>query len=108
MATTTKAEMKITGSDLHAVPLTIEGSSVLHQMFRFRWTEWRQLAPKEKSEIEREARLALEQMEPRQTALYSLLGHKGDLIFVHFRNSFDELKQAELELARFRLSDYLE
>ena len=45
MATTTKAEMKITGTDLHAVPLTIEGSSVLHQMFRFRWAEWRKLSP---------------------------------------------------------------
>ncbi len=104
----TAARATVVRSEVPPVPLTIEGSSVLHQMFRFRWTEWRQLAPKEKSEIEREARLALEQMEPRQTALYSLLGHKGDLIFVHFRNSFDELKQAELELARLRLSDYLE
>src|SRR5881227_2892816 len=105
MASTSSIEMKAVNQQLPPVPLTIEGSSVLHQMFRFRWTEWRQLAAKEKSEIEREARLALEQMEPRQTALYSLLGHKGDLIFVHFRNSFDELKQAELELTRLRLSD---
>src|SRR6202023_2230630 len=44
----------------------------------------------------------------RQTGIYSLLGHKGDLLFVHFRRSFEELNQAELELARLRLSDYLE
>jgi len=40
--------------------------------------------------------------------LYSLLGHKGDLMLVHFRQSFDELNQAELQLAQLRLSDYLE
>jgi len=43
-----------------------------------------------------------------QSALFSLLGHKGDLMFVHFRESFDQLNQAELDLARLRLSDFWE
>jgi len=46
--------------------------------------------------------------EGRESALYSLLGHKGDLLVVHFRRSFEELNQAEIELARLRLGDYLE
>jgi peroxiredoxin len=111
MATTTKAEMKIQSSDLHAVPLTIEGSSVLHQMFRFRWAEWRKLSPAQQHEIAAEASAALLKMEndvAGQTALFSLLGHKGDLLVVHFRNSFDQLKSAELAISRLRLSDYLE
>ncbi len=111
MATTTKAEMKITSSELHAVPLTIEGSSVLHQMFRFRWTEWRKLSTAQQHEIAAEASAALLKMEndvAGQTALFSLLGHKGDLLVVHFRNSFDQLKAAELAISRLRLSDYLE
>jgi chlorite dismutase len=37
-----------------------------------------------------------------------LLGHKGDLILVHFRRSFDELNQVERRLAGLRLWDYLE
>ena len=41
-------------------------------------------------------------------ALFSLLGHKGDLMLVHFRESFDQLNQAELDLARLRLNDFLE
>ncbi|HEY7618036.1 MAG TPA: hydrogen peroxide-dependent heme synthase, partial [Terriglobales bacterium] len=41
-------------------------------------------------------------------AIFSLLGHKGDLMLVHFRESFEELNRAELNLARLRLSDYLE
>jgi chlorite dismutase len=43
-----------------------------------------------------------------QSAAFSLLGHKGDLILVHFRPSFDELNQVEQRLARLRLWDYLE
>ena len=111
MATTTKAEMKIPGSDLHAVPLTLEGSSVLHQMFRFRWAEWRKLSPVQQHEIAAEASAALLKMEndvAGQTAIFSLLGHKGDLLVVHFRNSFDQLKAAELAISRLQLSDYLE
>ena len=30
-----------------------------------------------------------------QTAVYSLLGHKGDLMLVHFRESFQQLNAAE-------------
>jgi hydrogen peroxide-dependent heme synthase len=111
MATTTKAEMKIPGADLHAVPLTLEGSSVLHQMFRFRWAEWRKLSPAQQHEIAAEAAAALLKMESDvagQTALFSLLGHKGDLLVLHFRTSFDQLKAAELAISRLRLSDYLE
>ena len=43
-----------------------------------------------------------------QSAAFSLLGHKGDLILVHFRHSFDELEHTEKRLAQLRLWDYLE
>jgi peroxiredoxin len=93
------------------VPLTIEGFNVLHQMMRFRWAAWRQLAPGQQTEILREASdwlSSVEQSSTGQSGAYSLLGHKGDLMLVHFRRSFDELNQLELQLARLRLSDYLE
>src|SRR6185369_11631322 len=97
---------------LPAVPLTVEGASVLHQMMRFRWAAWRALAADTRAEILKEAADSLSatatSKEGRQTGIYSLLGHKGDLLFVHFRRSFEELNQAQLELARLRLSDYLE
>lgn len=91
---------------LPPVPLTIEGASVLHQMMRFRWTAWRALGPDAQAEIAAEAVAALESM--KGTGVYSLLGHKGDLMLVHFRKDFEELNQAERQLARLRLSDYLE
>jgi chlorite dismutase len=80
-------------------------------MMRIRWSAWRKLAEAEKSAIVAEATSALGEMERRptgQSALFSLLGHKGDLMFIHFRESFDELNAAEFQLARLRLSDFLE
>ncbi len=111
MASITKAERNIAATELHAVPLTLEGSSVLHQMFRFRWAEWRKLDQAQQHEILAEAGAALEKMEHHvsgQSALYSMLGHKAELMLVHFRSSFDHLKHAELEIARLRLNDFLE
>jgi hydrogen peroxide-dependent heme synthase len=98
-------------AEVPAVPLTTEGYSVLHQMMRVHWPAWRALDASQKSAITREATDALAAMEthsPGQSALYSLIGHKGDLMLIHFRESFADLNQAELKIANLRLSDYLE
>ncbi len=96
-------------AELHAVPLTLEGLSVLHQMFRFRWPEWRKLSATRQQEIAREAAAALAAPEEAgESAVYSMLGHKGDLMLVHFRDSFDELNAAELKLNRTALQEFLE
>jgi chlorite dismutase len=111
MTITRPLRPEIASAEMPAVPLTIEGYSVLHQMFRFRWKDWRPLRPAHKSEIADEAGQLLNQWEQStsgQSALYSLLGHKGDLLLLHFRESFDELNQAEMQFSHLRLSDYLE
>jgi peroxiredoxin len=111
MSATRTVRPEAASAETPPVPLTIEGYSVLHQMARLRWAAWRQLRAAQKAEIVREASAVLAKMEQNiggQSAFYSLIGHKGDLMLVHFRQSFDELNQAELHLARLRLSDYLE
>jgi chlorite dismutase len=96
------------------VPLTLEGSSLLHQFFRFDWKSWRTCADGERKRIVAETIAALSSLERKspdgavQTALYSQLGHKGDLILIHFRDSFESLNQVELTLAQTELYDYLE
>ncbi len=50
----------------------------------------------------------MEKHSPGQSAVFSLIGHKGDLMLIHFRESFVDLNQAELAVANLRLSDYLE
>ena len=95
------------------VPLTLEGSSLLHQFFRFDWKAWRTCAEVERKQIVANAidvLKGLERAKPDaavQTALFSELGHKGDLILVHFRESFEALNQVELDLAQTELYDFL-
>jgi peroxiredoxin len=111
MSSTHASRSRIESAEMPPVPLTIEGYSVLHQMMRVRWAEWRRLSGAAKAEVVNEAGTLLAKLEQNpagQSALYSLLGHKGDLMLVHFRQSFDELNRAELQLARIALSDYLE
>jgi peroxiredoxin len=114
--TSTPSRPHSASAEIPEVPLTTEGYSVLHQMMRFRRTAWRALPEETRSAIAQEAAAALGEMEKKpgsgdmagQSALFSLIGHKGDLMFVHFRNSFADLNQAELRLANLQLSDYLE
>ena len=100
-------------SDFPPVPLTLEGSSLLHQFFRFDWKAWRATSTADRERIAAEAVSALQQLEHKtdgassQSALFSELGHKGDLILIHFRDSFESLNQVELDLAQIELYDYL-
>ena len=115
MTTTTTTPPQVrpqtTPAELPEVPLTTEGYSVLHQMMRFRWTAWRALPEAARTSIANEAAAVLGEMEQNsagQSALFSLIGHKGDLMLLHFRKSFADLNQAELKLAGLRLSEYFE
>jgi hydrogen peroxide-dependent heme synthase len=94
--------------NLPPVPLTIEGASLLHQMFRVRWPAWRTLPAGERVNIVSEAAALLSRLEGAGSAMFSVRGHKGDLMLIHFRPGFDELGEVELDLARLRLWDYLE
>jgi hydrogen peroxide-dependent heme synthase len=93
---------------LPAVPLTLEGSAVLHQMFRFRWSQWRSQSAEVRGRITSQAQQALAEMEGAGSALFSMFGHKGDLLFVHFRKDFEALNQAQLALHQLDVMEYLE
>ncbi len=100
---------------LPTVPLTLEGSYVLHQMFRIRRPAWRALSAPHREGMIEEAVPLLSTFEtgakeghPNQSAVYSHLGHKGDVMLLHLRDSLEDLHRAELALARLPLFDYLE
>ena len=96
------------------VPLTLEGSSVLHQFFHFDWKAWKACADGDRSKVVADAIEAFKKLEHNDanasihSALYSQLGHKGDLMLIHFRDSLEELNQVELTLAQTPLYDFLE
>jgi chlorite dismutase len=97
------------------VPLTLEGATVLHQMFRLRRAALRAAPVSTRRRMMDEAARVLGAMEqrtadgrPAQTAVYSQVGHKGDLLLLHFRESMEAAHRAELAVAQLELSDYLE
>jgi peroxiredoxin len=99
------------GATLPPTPLTLDGSYILHQMFRVRWSAWRALGTSDQKHILDRATAVFAGMEKNQaepSALFSLLGHKGDLMVVHFRRTLDELNHAELRLGHSRLHEFLE
>jgi hydrogen peroxide-dependent heme synthase len=88
-------------------------------MFRFNWGAWRRLDPAARARVVAEAAALLAPMErgaapeanpprPNQSALFAQLGHKGDLMLVHFRDTIEQLAQVERDLARTELGSYLE
>ncbi len=102
-------------AEIPPVPLTVEGSSVLHQMFQFDWKAWRKIPAAEREVIAQHATEVLQCMErgvvagsPCRSAVYSQLGHKGDLMLIHLRDSVEALNLVELELAQTELSDFLD
>src|SRR6185437_7871817 len=102
-------------AELPAVPLTVEGSYVLHQMFRIRRPAWRALSAPHRDGMIEEAvpllcsfEMGAKEGHPNQSAVYSHLGHKGDVMLLHFRDSLEDLHRAELALARLALFDYRE
>jgi chlorite dismutase len=98
-------------SEIPQVPLVLDGWAVLHQWYRLRWADWRARGADVRARIAAEAGQALAAWEARddgQSAAFALLGHKGDLMLVHFRRDLPALLQAQLEVSRWPLSEFLE
>ena len=96
---------------LPAVPLTLDGSYILHQMFRVRWSAWRSLESSDHTRLIEDSVTmftAMEENKQAATALFSLIGHKGDLMVVHFRKTLDEINSAELRVEHAELREFLE
>jgi chlorite dismutase len=95
--------------ELPPVPLTLDGSFILHQMMRVRWAAWKAISPERRQSVVEEGAAVLREMaRDGQSALFSVLGHKGDLLILHFRRSLEELTQVELTLGGLKLSEFLE
>lgn len=93
------------------VPETLEGWSVLHQMFRVRWSGWRALTASDRETRAAEATqslIAMQQGDEGTSVPVTMLGHKGDLMLLHFRRSFEALQAAQLAVAGLGLMPFLE
>lgn len=94
------------------VPGTLEGWYCLHDFRQIDWPRWKALPAAEREAAIAEAAEFLRGAEAHadapegSSALYSILGHKADLMFLHLRPTPDELDALEHAFARTRLADF--
>jgi len=94
------------------VPETLEGWYVLHDFRALDWARWKALPAGEQEEVAAEAAAFLRAAEAHadapegSSALYRVVGHKADLLYLHLRPSPDHLSHLENAYARTRLADY--
>lgn len=96
-------------------PQTLDGWWMLHDLSRLDRRAWRSLAESERSEALAGA-TELWQREltsPRASergasGLYTVLGHKGELLQIHLRDSLEDLFQLQHKLSALSLSSFLE
>ncbi|NLU19920.1 MAG: heme-dependent peroxidase [Phycisphaerae bacterium] len=92
------------------VPQTLEGYYILHDVYNVDWPRWRALDAKTRGDIAASSAHWLTEMagvEAGDSALYSVLTQKGDLMFLHYRETPEELNRVELSLRQTRLYDFL-
>ncbi len=92
------------------VPQTLEGYYVLHEVVSIRWPDWLALDPVARQDMADSLATWLTSTAAGEgdSAAYSVIGSKGDLMFVHYRRTPEALNKAELSLRRNRLSAYFE
>jgi hydrogen peroxide-dependent heme synthase len=92
------------------VPETLEGWSALHLMYRIDWSRLNR-AQHDRQQLADQAVAVLSATAQTPadgaTSLVQLLGHKGDLMLIVFRRSFDELGRTELAFAQTALHEFL-
>ncbi|MFN0102353.1 MAG: hydrogen peroxide-dependent heme synthase [Bryobacteraceae bacterium] len=96
---------------LPSIPLTIEGSWVLHQLFRFNQSAWGSLDTLKKRTFVRELVDLVEFWEKSEefpSAAFAMIGHKSDLMLIHFRKDPSELLKAEVDFSQLPIGKYLE
>lgn len=90
---------------------TVEGWYALHQMFAIDRAALRGLRGDQRLPLLQEATDALTQVartESGWSALFELVGSRGDVMLVHFRPTLEEIGTAQRSLARAALFDALE
>jgi hydrogen peroxide-dependent heme synthase len=92
-------------------PNTLEGFAILHQFFHLKRRDWAMRPEIERADVLAQASTmfaAMGECEEGQSAFFNELGHKGDLIVIHFRRDFDQLAETERALAESALSEFLQ
>ena len=92
------------------VPETLEGWYLSHEVYSLDWPQWWSLGDDERAGVCDEAVAWLQEtaaVARGDSALYSVLTQKGDLMFLHYRETIDELGAVEFSFKGTALHDML-
>ena len=95
-------------------PPTDEGWYALHDFRTIDWDTWRDAPERQRQRAlgelidHLEARLAVEDADEGESALYSVLGHKADLLLVHLRPSSADIGALERQFERTEFAAFTE
>ncbi|WP_224267937.1 heme-binding protein [Haloprofundus salinisoli] len=93
-------------------PQTEEGWYALHDFRSIDWDVWRDAPQRERERAVAEAvdylqsHEAVEDAEEGASAVFSIVGHKADLLILHFRPTLDALSTAERRFERTALAGF--
>ncbi len=95
-------------------PQTEEGWFALHDLRSIDWDAWRDAPERERRQAIEEGKAFLKHREvvadaqEGESGLFSVLGHKADLLFVHFRPTLDDLSAIERRFEDTALANFTE
>ncbi|WP_232686609.1 heme-binding protein [Halobacterium zhouii] len=93
-------------------PQTEEGWFALHDFRTVDWDAWRDAPERDRDAALEEVesylthREALAQADEGDSAVFSITGHKADLLFVHFRETLDEVDRIERQFEQTAFAGY--
>lgn len=99
---------------MNEAALTLEGWYALHDFRSINWTAWKQADDEERAGALEELHTFLQQwgsIEEDRTgssAVYSIVGQKADFVFMHLRESLEEINQVETEFNKTTFAEYTE
>lgn len=91
---------------------TLEGWYALHDFRTVDWTAWKQAAPGQRAEALEELKLFIRDCDQAgaektgSTAFYSVVGQKADFVFMHLRETLDDLNQVETAFQKTAFAAY--
>ncbi|MEF3307063.1 hydrogen peroxide-dependent heme synthase [Paenibacillus sp. GYB003] len=91
---------------------TLEGWYALHDFRAIDWNAWKRLSADERTKAEDELQTMLsewngiEQQKKGSTAFYSIVGQKADFVFMHLRETLDELNELENAFNKSAFAQY--
>jgi peroxiredoxin len=110
-----KFKERSTMNETHsAAPQTLDGWFALHDFRTFDWRSWKQLSPSDRQDILSELFDWQQEQQIQQDAhlagfgAFSIVGHKADFMWLHFRRAVHELVDVKHSLNQIRFGDYLQ